>query len=237
MSAVGVAWLGRVEYGAAFRIQEALRARVLAGDDAEAILLLEHPPVITLGRAADPRHVLLDERALAARGVAVHRSSRGGDVTWHGPGQLVAYPVVRLARGVLAHVQAMADAVAATVRPFGVAAHFRRDLPGAWVTVDGAEAKLAAFGVHVRRRVAIHGLALNVTTAPDAFSAIVPCGIAGARVTSLQALTGQSPTVEALAPRLGAALADALGRAGRPLDPREIDALAEAGDCFPPSAP
>ena len=234
---LAIAWLGRVEYRAAWRLQEALRARILDGEAAETVLLVEHPPVITLGRSADARNVLVEEHALAARGVAFVRTNRGGDVTYHGPGQLVAYPVVRLARGVVAHVEAMARAVIETARPLGIAARFSRERTGVWATAPDGDRKLCAFGVHVRRRVAIHGLALNVTTPLDAFAAIVPCGIRDAGVTSIAALTGRAPSVAELAPSLGARLAEAFGRAARVLSAAEIDALARSGDCFLEPAP
>jgi lipoyl(octanoyl) transferase len=160
MRELGVAWLGRVAYPDAVRLQERLRERILAGErEAETLLLLEHEPVVTLGRRARAEHLLASEDELARRGIAVERSSRGGDVTYHGPGQLVAYPVVTLEHGVVAHVLAMARAVIEVAASFGVRTHFRRDCPGVW-TESGA--KLAAFGVHVHRRVAIHGVAFNV---------------------------------------------------------------------------
>jgi lipoyl(octanoyl) transferase len=199
-----------VGYRAAAELQESLRRRILDGDaDAERLLLLEHDPVITLGRSAQREHVLASEEALRARGVELERSSRGGDVTYHGPGQLVAYPVLKLERGVVAHVQAMADAAIAVAAAEGVEARFRRDCPGVWC---GDGAKLAAFGVHVHRRVAIHGVALNVSTALDAFSLIVPCGLAGTRATSLAAESGRRLEPESLAAPFAAAFARALGR-------------------------
>jgi lipoyl(octanoyl) transferase len=223
MTPLAVAWLGRVGYRAAAALQERLRSRILDGDDgAEILLLLEHDPVVTLGRAARAEHVLAAPDELRARGIAVERSTRGGDVTYHGPGQLVAYPVMRLRRGVLAHVQAMADAAIAVAAAEGVEAVFRRDCPGVWAGAD----KLAAFGVHVHRRVATHGLALNVSTPLDAFDLIVPCGLRGARVTSLAALTGRPLAPAALAPALGAAFARAVGR--RPVEapvPEELAAI------------
>jgi lipoyl(octanoyl) transferase len=207
-------WLGRVAYADAVRLQEALRRRVLDGDDgAERLLLLEHEPVITLGRSARREHLLLSPDALAERGIALAESSRGGDVTYHGPGQLVAYPVLRLTRGVVAHVEALAAAVLAVAAAQGVRARFRRDCPGVWVARDdGREDKLAAFGVHVHRRVAIHGVALNVTTALSAFELIVPCGLAGTRATSLAELSGGAPPLPALAARFAARFAEAVGR-------------------------
>ncbi|MSP61110.1 MAG: lipoyl(octanoyl) transferase LipB [Myxococcales bacterium] len=218
MEEVEVVWLGRVEYRVAWALQEELRRLVLAGEGRETILLLEHPKVVTLGRSSDPAHVLLDEAALAARGVDRVVTSRGGDVTYHGPGQLVAYPVVRIGRGVVAHVEGMARAVIETVRPLGIDAVFRRERAGVWV----GDRKLAAFGVHVSRRVAIHGLALNVTTPSSDFAVIVPCGLHDAGVTSIADLTGHSEALDVIAPRLGIALATALGRSPRALERREI---------------
>ena len=201
-------WLGRVAYRDAAALQEELRRRILDGDDAaETLLLLEHDPVITLGRSAREAHVLARPDELAARGVAVERSTRGGDVTWHGPGQLVAYPVVRLRRGVVAHVEALAAAAVAVAAADGVRAEFRRDCPGVWA---GA-AKLASIGVHVHRRVAVHGLALNVATAPDAFDLIVACGLPGARATSLAALSGRARAPADVAPAFADAFARAIG--------------------------
>jgi lipoyl(octanoyl) transferase len=202
MTPLRVAWLGRVRYGDAAALQERLRAAILAGDRAaETLLLLEHEPVITLGRAAERANVLAGTGELAARGVEVVESSRGGDVTYHGPGQLVAYPVVQLQRGVVAHVHAMARAVIESARLQGVPAHFRRACPGVWIGAEappddactgGRGRKLAAFGVHVHRRVAIHGVAMNVTTALDAFSLIVPCGLAASQPTSLALESGRA---------------------------------------------
>jgi lipoate-protein ligase B len=206
---LGAAWLGRIGYREAAALQEQLRARILDGDDAaETLLLCEHDPVITLGRGARAEHVLAAPEVLRARGVSVERSTRGGDVTYHGPGQLVAYPVVRLSRGVVAHVEAMAAAAIEVARAHGAQARFRRDCPGVWVGDD----KLAAFGVHVHRRVAIHGVALNVSTALDAFELIVPCGLRNTRATSLAALTGRALEPEPLARPFAEAFARAAGR-------------------------
>ncbi len=144
---------------------------------------------------------------LARRGVAVERASRGGDVTYHGPGQLVGYPVVRLRGGVVAHMTAMARAIAAVLAELGVEAAFRRDAPGLWTNDE----KLCAFGVHVRARVAVHGFALNVTTDLRAFDLIVPCGLVGARTTSLARLGVTPPPLERLAARIARALGAELG--------------------------
>jgi lipoyl(octanoyl) transferase len=145
--------------------------------------------------------------------VAVFAASRGGDVTYHGPGQLVGYPILRLRAGVVAHVEAMARGLGALLGELGLSATWRRDTPGLWI--DRGEpnrpAKICAFGVHVRRRVSMHGFALNVTTALDAFSLIVPCGLPDAAVTSIARERGDAPSLEALAPRAAAALGEAFG--------------------------
>jgi lipoyl(octanoyl) transferase len=211
-------WLGRVGFDETAALQERLRAEVLAGRGPETLLLLEHDPVITLGRSADAAHVLCPEGELRRRGIAVARASRGGDVTYHGPGQLVGYPIVRLRRGVLHHVQAMAAAVAGVLATMGIDARFRREAPGLWVAPpsggasnrDGGYSKICAIGVHVHRRVAIHGFALNLDPDLSAFDLIVPCGLAGTTVTSVRALAGHSPTPAALATKLSTALAAAL---------------------------
>jgi lipoyl(octanoyl) transferase len=209
------AWLGRVRYPSAWELQESLRAAILDGRAEETLLLCEHEPVITLGRSADRRNVLVRPDELARRGIDVVASSRGGDVTYHGPGQLVGYPVFRV-RSVVAHVQGMADAITEVIAP--IRGRWRRDCPGVWV----GEHKLAAFGVHIRRGVAIHGFALNVTTALDAFSLIVPCGLSRTKVTSLSALGAMTPPLPELAARVATAFAARRGQPERRIDAHAI---------------
>jgi lipoyl(octanoyl) transferase len=209
-------WMGRVPFAAAVREQEDLRARLLRGDGPETLLLCEHDPVVTLGRSANPANVLASSVELARRGVEVSGASRGGDVTYHGPGQLVGYPIVRLRSGVLGHVTAMARAIEGVLAELGIAARWRREAPGLWVDGPGGDggAKICAFGVHVHRRVAIHGFALNVAGALDGFDLIVPCGLRAARTTSIAAEIGAGrplPAMHVLASRVAGAL-------GRELD-------------------
>lgn len=206
-------WLGRVPFEETAALQERLREDVIAGRAPETLLLCEHDPVITLGRSARAQHVLASSADLARRGVALHAASRGGDVTYHGPGQLVGYPVLRLRGGVVSHIEAMARGLAALLASFGISAAWRRDTPGLWIDRGDPNrpAKICAFGVHVRHRVAIHGFALNVTTALEAFELIVPCGLAGTEVTSMAALTPDAPAIDALAPRAADALGVAFG--------------------------
>ena len=179
----------------------------MAGEGPETLLLCEHDPVITLGRGGRAEHVLLPVSELGRRGISLRRASRGGDVTYHGPGQLVGYPVFRLRHGLVAHMEAMAAAVVTLLARLGVHADWRRRHPGVWVGGD----KICALGVHVHRRVAIHGFALNVTTPLESFGAIVPCGLADAGVTSVAHILGAVPALEALAPELAAAIARSFG--------------------------
>jgi len=182
----------------ALRLQEHVRAGVTAGDAPETLLLLEHEPVITLGRHAQPGNVLASPEQLAKDGVAVVPTSRGGDVTFHGPGQLVGYPVFRLPAGIKAHVLAMVGAIVDVLAELQIAAEWRASQPGLWV---GRE-KICAVGVHVRRRVAIHGFALNASVDLAGFRAIVPCGLCGAGVTSIAKLRGSAPALDDLAARV-----------------------------------
>jgi len=181
-------WLGRMPYAKALRLQEQVRVQVADGKAADTLLLLEHEPVITLGRSANPSNVLASPEDLRDSGIAIVRTSRGGDVTFHGPGQLMGYPVFRLQHGVRAHVKAMADGIVATLASLGIAAEWRESHPGVWVGAD----KICAVGVHVRRRVAMHGFALNVNTDLAAFRTIIPCGLRHAGVTSIAKLLGSA---------------------------------------------
>lgn len=202
-------FLGRAAYEPVWQLQESLRERILAGDDsAETLLFVEHDPVITMGRSANPANVLSAE-------VPVVRTSRGGDVTVHGPGQLVIYPVVRLPRGVVAFVEAIGGAIADELGARGVAARFGRDPVGVWVGPREAPRKVAACGLHLRRRVAVHGFAVNIADAClPLFDLIVPCGLRGVAVTSLERELGApAPELSALVKPLALRIARALDRA------------------------
>ncbi len=188
-------WLGRVAYGPALELQEQIRNEILVGRRREILLLLEHPAVITLGRHADPAHVLLPIPALRAQGIEVCQTSRGGDVTFHGPGQLVGYPIFRLRRGVRAYMQAMATSIVEWLARLGLAAEWRASTPGVWL----ASEKICALGVQVRHGIATHGFALNLGVDLDGFSAIIPCGLRGAGVTSLARQIGSAPPPEVVA--------------------------------------
>jgi lipoyl(octanoyl) transferase len=194
-----------VPFGATAALQERLREQVCDGTRWPVLLLCEHESVVTLGRSANPQNLLLDETSLKSRGISLHKASRGGDVTFHGPGQLVAYPVFPVRKGVVAHVQSMATAVISVLAQYGVQGEFRREEPGVWV----GNSKICAFGVHIRRRVAIHGLALNVSTDLSDFGVIVPCGLVGRSVTSISNVTGQHVSVQQILPSLIQSMSDA----------------------------
>ena len=182
---------GRLGYAEALERQNALQAARLAGEAPDTLVLVEHDPVFTVGlRSGAERHLVWDAEALTREGVAVHATNRGGDITYHGPGQLVAYPIVSLdtRRDLHAYLRFLEDVLIAVVARHGVVAARREGLTGIWAGTR----KLAAIGVSVRRWVTMHGIALNV--APDLrhFGGIVPCGIASDQgtVTSLAAELG-----------------------------------------------
>ncbi len=184
-----VRWLGRIGYREAWQLQhELVRARA-AGEIPDQLLLLEHEPVLTLGRQADESHVRVSREELARRGIELIRVERGGEVTYHGPGQLVGYPIVKLAeRAVLLRpfVRALEAAMSDTAAAYGVTGGRRNDHPGCWCDVEGATPrKLGALGLRVERGVTYHGIALNVTTRLADFELIDPCGMPAVVVTSI----------------------------------------------------
>lgn len=186
--AVEVRWLGRVPYREAWAEQHALVAARAAGRIQDQLLLLEHPPVLTLGRHADPAFVVADAGELARRGIEVIGTERGGEVTYHGPGQLVAYPIIGLAERHLLirpFVRALEAAMRDTCAAFGITADRRDGFPGCWVTDGPAVRKIGALGVRVERGVTYHGIAMNITTDLADFELIEACGIPGVAVTSM----------------------------------------------------
>jgi len=186
--------LGLIPYRDAWRVQEELHAQVLYGAE-EALLLLEHRPVITFGRrvADSQRNLLAPAEALGRLGVEVVESDRGGDITYHGPGQLVAYPIVRLIDhrlSVGAYVRRLEDVVIATMAEYGIEGFKDDSAIGVWVRrADGVAAKICALGVRIKRGVTLHGIALNLTTDLAHFGLINPCGL-GRPVTSIGEMLG-----------------------------------------------
>jgi len=185
--------LGVVEYPTALTLQQRLadeRAAELRGD---TLLLLEHPPTITLGRRATDADVLWDAGRLERTGIALARVGRGGRATYHGPGQLVGYPIVRLGRGVRRFVGDLESLLIEVAACFGVEADRRAGHPGVWI----GDRKLASIGIEVRRGVTRHGFALNVDVDLEPFRAIVPCGLPGLELTDLTRETGRPVSVAA----------------------------------------
>jgi lipoyl(octanoyl) transferase len=192
--------LGRMEYAAALALQQqvcALRQQEQIGD---VLLLVEHPPVLTLGRNAQRQHVVAGDEALAQRGISLFETNRGGDVTYHGPGQLVGYPVLNLrgftpSIGIVDYLRKLEEVLIRACAEYGVLTERVAGRSGVWTLPGGAipEKKIAALGVHVARGVTTHGFALNVTTDLTDFGLIVPCGISDRGVTSLEAEVEPDP--------------------------------------------
>ena len=202
-------WLGEgIDYAWALSLQRELLGQRVAGERGDTLLLLSHAPIYTAGRRSMPEHVL------AQLDAPLVETDRGGQTTYHGPGQVVGYPIVSLTAlgiGPRAYVAAVERALIAALREFGVEARREDGLTGVWTDAG----KVAAIGVKVSRGVTMHGFALNVSTDLQAYDAIVPCGIAGRPVTSLAALLGAAPDVKEAAYVVADALGGELGIAWR----------------------
>lgn len=186
--------LNVMPYRAAWEYQLRVHDRVHAGGE-ESVLLVEHPPVITFGRRPGvARNLIASPEQLATMGVEVVESDRGGDITFHGHGQLVAYPILRLNDHHLmvgGYVHRLEDIVIHSLSAFGVPAVKDKSAPGVWIERQGQLAKVCALGVRVRKGVSMHGIALNLSTDLRYFNLIVPCGLSGRPVTSLQQIMGE----------------------------------------------
>ena len=186
--------LGTVGYGWALGLQRRLAQQISDGTRPNTLLLLEHPPVYTKGRLGRPDHLLLSPAELANKGICLYDTDRGGQITYHGPGQLVAYPVVDLRQwgGPLKYVRTLEQAIIATLRDFEINAGVIDGLTGVWA----GNAKVAAIGVKISRGVAYHGLSINVNTDLSYYDHIVPCGIDDRPMTSVAQLLGQPVDLE-----------------------------------------
>ncbi len=185
-----VADLGRSDYLPSLELQRQLcRARIEGRLQHDLLLLVEHPEVITLGRGTRPSSLPLEPSRLVSLGYQVHQVERGGDVTYHGPGQLVGYPILNLANHRLDlhwYLRQLEQALITALHSFGIAGRRRQGLTGVWIE----DRKVASIGVHVKRWVTFHGFALNVSTSLERFDAIVPCGISDVTMTSIAAELG-----------------------------------------------
>lgn len=183
--------LGRLAYLSALELQHRVVAARQAGRLPDVLLLVEHEPVITLGRRGDPRHILAPAEVLEQAGIAVHVVERGGDVTYHGPGQLVGYPILRLGEhdlGAADYMHRLEDVLLAVLADFGLQGHRRPGIIGLWLGPD----KVASLGARIERGVSYHGFALNVSADLSHFRLIVPCGITDGGVTSMERARGMA---------------------------------------------
>lgn len=216
-----LAWLGRLDYVEAWALQRALAAERRDRPTPDLLLLVEHPPTITIGRSGSERHLLAGAAELAAIGATVIAVDRGGDITYHGPGQLVAYPIIDLhsrGRDIHRYLRLLEEAVIRALADVGVAAGRLPPHTGVWV----GEEKIAAIGVKVSRGVTLHGLALNIDPDLGHFDAIIPCGIYDKGVTSVARVLGQPPAPALLADQLAHHLGALLGIAWCELDARSL---------------
>ena len=205
--------LGRVPYLEALALQEDLRARVQAGEAPDTLLLLEHPAVYTLGRRSEPGDLPLGEAFYRDQGIDIVRTDRGGKLTYHGPGQLVGYPIVHVER-IPEHIRAMEAAIVDALAQEGVEARGRDHEGAAFTGVWVQDRKIASIGVHVSRGVSMHGFAVNVDNDLDPFTWVVACGLPEVLMTSLQA-EGLAEGVACFRKRMGYRFADAFGRRQR----------------------
>jgi lipoate-protein ligase B len=224
--------LGLREYAETLELQRRLARARMAGEVPDLLLLAQHPPVITCGRGARPEHLLAAPEDLRRRGVGLYAVERGGDVTYHGPGQLVGYPILDLhgyGLDVHLHLRRIERAVIGALAAAGLAAGVSPGRTGVWV----GDRKIASIGIHVSRWVTWHGFALNVCTDLRDFDLIVPCGLPGVRMTSLAAELGRDVGVAEVEPLLVAAFAEAFGAAVRPWGPGDAARFDPAASCIP----
>lgn len=220
--------MGLVEYGEASRFQRAVADARAAGTLPDTLILLEHPPVITMGRRAGTENIIVPEELLRREGVALHQSSRGGDVTYHGPGQIVGYPILKLrplGLGAAAYVHGLEAMLIDLLGAFGIEARTDPHYIGVWV----GEEKVAAIGVAISGGITMHGFALNVEPNLSHFKLINPCGITDRGVTSMARLLGRTVTVDEVRPRLVESFSRTFGMEMA----RDMDAVASAGISLP----
>ncbi len=221
-SELWVTQLGRVPYADGLALQDRIRSARQNGAVPDSLLLLEHDPVYTKGRRSDPADLPMGEDWYRSQGIEVADTSRGGRVTYHGPGQLVGYPIMGIG-DVIEYVRTMERAVIAALADEGVEAGVREGLTGIWA----GERKIGSIGVHVSRGVTMHGFAVNVDCDLQPFEWIVPCGIDGVRMTSLLAETGRTGAMRCFRKRMAWRMAEALGLRQRIVTADRLLAAAE----------
>ena len=221
--------LGLLSYGPACELQRSLVAARKAGVIPDVLLLSEHPHVITLGRNGRRQNLRASLHLLAQMNVEFHSTDRGGDITYHGPGQIVGYPILDLAahrRDVRWYVGQLEEVMMRATADFGAATKRVEGHHGIWVDAPAGEEKLAALGVHLSRWVTSHGFAYNVSTDLRFFDLIVPCGIVDKRPTSLERILGRAISCSEVRPRLIARFGEVFGSAMIPVTPRELEEAA-----------
>ncbi len=205
------AWLGRIDYRRALDLQMRICASRKLGLGSDALLLLEHPPTITLGRNGRWHNLLVADEALRARGVERFETDRGGDITFHGPGQIVGYPILRLEaseRDVHRYMRNLEECLIRTLQAYGIESGRNERYTGVWTS----QGKVAAMGVHISRWITRHGFALNVNTDLSCYDLIVPCGIVGKQVTSMERLLSHPVSLEEVVRRVAGEFASVFGR-------------------------
>jgi lipoyl(octanoyl) transferase len=218
--------VGLIPYGPACALQRELVEARKAGAIPDVLLLCEHPHVITLGRAGKRDNLRAGERLLARMNVEFHDTDRGGDITYHGPGQIVGYPILDLAqhrRDIRWYVEQLEELMIRATADFGLAAHRSEANHGVWLDGPADEEKLAALGVHLSRWVTSHGFAYNVATDLSYFDLIVPCGVAGKRPTSLERALGRAVPIDEVRERLVAHFASVFAREPLRVARKEFD--------------
>jgi lipoyl(octanoyl) transferase len=223
--------LGLISYSDAYALQQRLVAARKANAIDDVLLFCEHPHVITLGRNASRANLLASEHVLRQKNVELHATNRGGDITYHGPGQIVGYPILNLdkiKRDVGWYVRTLEEAMIRASAEFGVTAYRVPGKTGIWVQVTGTEEKLAAIGVHISRWVTSHGFAYNVCTDLRYFDLIIPCGIADRKATSLEKLLQRPVTMEEVKPSLTHHLAALVNRDPRPTSRESLESILSA---------
>ncbi len=206
--------LGLIPYAEAYALQKRIVVARKLGLIDDVLIFCEHPHVITQGRNGKREHLLASENVLRQKGVEFFETSRGGDVTYHGPGQIVAYPILNLGairRDVVWYVRQLEEAMIRTTAEFGIGAAREAGKTGVWVGQGKASEKLATIGIHISRWVTSHGLAYNVATDLRNFDLIVPCGIADRKATSLEKLLGRTVRLDEVKPKLAEHLAEVFG--------------------------
>lgn len=235
MSTLLICDLGLISWPDAYALQERLVAARKAGAIDDVFLLCEHPHVITLGRNASQKNLLASEHVLRQKGVELRETNRGGDITYHGPGQIVGYPIMNLdgiRRDVHWYVRTLEEAMIRASADFGITSYRIPGKTGIWVQPPGniPDEKLAAIGVHISRWVTSHGFAYNVSTDLRFFDLIIPCGIADRKATSLEKLLQRNVSLEEARPRLIHHLAELFSLSPHQVSPHELFAQLEQSE-------